>query len=1388
LAEEQHNALGVTPLGAGASVLRSSHAAQADVETALVGNTFYKLTNLADGFVQRGRVPSHGRFDSLFVAPETLFAVQYVHPGDGRVATTVFRSSVSGSTFEIPAAIFVEPSSPDTDGDGLSDEAEDIIGTDPAKFSTCDDGISDLAKMQQGLDLAGCGVFPTGIIAALALPGEAMEIVLVGSTNDPGQQTAYVACGSAGLSLVNASNFQMPILLGQLALPGVATDVAVDAAWQVAIVAANNGGLHFVDVSNPMQPTLLETIHVAASQVEIADANVYVTVGADLHSYDVAARIELQTLTLGGTTLNGLAREGSFLYTMDSSQTLRAIDISGLFAVARGSLPLSNGGGKLFVGNAIAYVANEVAQPGGFATVDVSDPDNLALISGADNTSIAGEAVAANGSGLAVTVGSPGILGNFLQVLDVSDPADTAAFLAQFTLPADPSSVAIGSGIAFVADGTSGLQVVNYLPFDNLGAAPVVTLATSHTNVIEGTLLPIPFTVTDDVQVRNVELLVDGAAAQNDVSFPFELTAPLPFLSAGSSNVTVEVRATDTGGNAGTSGSILITLLPDTAPPTVVGTEPPDGGARGTGSLLTRVRFSEPLDPATVTAESVRLVLTNATVTAQSIELRHNNAEVQLRYANLGAGDYQIVLAGPMLKDRVGNALAPTNIVSHFSVSEGVIAWVNPGGGNWFTATNWQGGVLPGPGQHVIIDIETNQTVTVGVGGAASIRSLVSSAQLKLSGGTLTVAATLQVNNTFTIESGTLKDATVLPGSEGQGVTVASGGQGTLDGVTLEADVAVPNGALTILNGLTLNSKITLASTGSARLTFQGTQTLDGTGEIEFTETGCVCASVRAQLGTLTIGPDILIHGQQGEVVPENANSGKIIHQGRIIADTVVSGITGISVNGGEVSTNQSFINQGTIQATVGRIRLVGQWLTASLGTVQNSGGGVFILGTLDNTSATLALNATTGSWNLGGGNGTIRGGAITATNSAALLIPTGEAGILEGVTLNADLDVPNGFLTVREGLTLGGASLRLGLNTTNMSFSSTAVFEGTQTLGGTGEVVFAGGCCSHIYVQGNGTQGGAAALTFAPGITIHNADNGFLSASFGFDRFVNQGTISSEVAGKTIAISDVGGDTTWINEGTMQAANGGSLLVSWGSLVNAGELTPGNPPQPLNIVGTLSVGGTYTQQVGGVLHLHIGGTTPGTEFSRLNATRHVALDGTLSLALINSFEPNLGDTFEIMTFASRTGQFATVTGSDIGNGKMFQTDYTATNVVLTVVTNMAPMASVATDGTSLTVTSISPRDGDTSVPVNTVVVIQFDKPLDPSTIFDQTVRLIDWVTHQEIRCRRDVTSGSTAVLLRPAKPLQPLTTYQLHLAREITDQSGNPLTDPVEAFFLTSP
>src|SRR5205814_3994358 len=108
---------------------------------------------------------------------------------------------------------------------------------------------------------------------------------------------------------------------------------------------------------------------------------------------------------------------------------------------------------------------------------NVSDPDNLQLISGVDAANIEGTAIAPNGSTLAIAVGS--VVGptgpiNALDVLNVSDPANTAGFVTRFNLPSSPFSVAIGAGIAFVADGMAGLQVINYLSFDNKGVPPTI--------------------------------------------------------------------------------------------------------------------------------------------------------------------------------------------------------------------------------------------------------------------------------------------------------------------------------------------------------------------------------------------------------------------------------------------------------------------------------------------------------------------------------------------------------------------------------------------------------------------------------------------------------------------------------------------------------------------------------------------------------------------------------------------------------------------------------------------------------------------------------------------------------------------------------------------------
>ncbi len=74
-----------------------------------------------------------------------------------------------------------------------------------------------------------------------------------------------------------------------------------------------------------------------------------------------------------------------------------------------------------------------------------------------------------------------------------------------------------------------------------------------------------------------------------------------------------------------------------------------------------------------------------------------------------------------------------------------------------------------------------------------------------------------------------------------------------------------------------------------------------------------------------------------------------------------------------------------------------------NLGTFNRTAGTVNLTGTLDNTGTTLALNATTGSWNLVGG--TLKNGTLSETGGAKL-VGTASGGTLDGVTLNGDLDL----------------------------------------------------------------------------------------------------------------------------------------------------------------------------------------------------------------------------------------------------------------------------------------------------------------------------------------------------------------------------------------------
>jgi hypothetical protein len=722
---------------------------------------YYRFV-LYNGFQEAGKVQPGQQIED-FLPPDTPYLLYLYQPSTNMSKVYGGQSAPSGQPTELGMMELDTFGGVDSNGDRIPDVGKIAIGLDPYSPDPNPLGISAAAALAAGLDPLGNFGVPTGVVASLSLQGQAMKVTLAGSTTNAQGQTAYVATGSYGLAIVDASSFQKPILLGQIRLNGIATDVSVDPKLGIAAVADNSGGLDLVDVSDPTQPKLLQTIPVSAGRVQVVDGLAYAAVGSALESFDLLAGGSLQTLPLSGGTITGLAHEGTMLYTMDSNNTLRAIDISGLQMVPRGSLTLTYGGGQLFVGNGIAYVPAASFFPGGFSTVDVNNPDQPKLISGPQTpsgVSAPHTAMVINGSGVGLIVGSVFGGANVLDVMDTSDPSDptkTNAFLTRFSLPSPPNGVAIAAGIAFVADGSGGLEVANYLPFDTKGVPPTVSITSSvpGPNVVEGSRIPIQASVHDDVQVRNVELLVNGQVVQNAVSLPLDLSAVVPSLASGATSVSIQVRATDTGGDSSLSNVLTYSITPDTTTLAVASINPPDGASVEKTFRTVLVRFSKPVAAATITNDTVQVLDGNGNpVVPAHLEVRGNNTLAELVFDQLPVGSYQLIIHAPAVTDMAGHALGSSNIVSHFTVTDATIIWNNPAGGDWNNPSNWDQGRLPQADDNVVVAVPAKATVYSS--GNNVINSLRSSGTLALSGGSLTVAASVENDGTLLLNGGTL--------------------------------------------------------------------------------------------------------------------------------------------------------------------------------------------------------------------------------------------------------------------------------------------------------------------------------------------------------------------------------------------------------------------------------------------------------------------------------------------------------------------------------------------------------------------------------------------------------------------------------------------------------
>jgi hypothetical protein len=163
----------------------------------------------------------------------------------------------------------------------------------------------------------------------------------------------------------------------------------------------------------------------------------------------------------------------------------------------------------------------------------------------------------------------------------------------------------------------------------------------------------------------------------------------------------------------------------------------------------------------------------------------------------------------------------------------------------------------------------------------------------------------------------------------------------------------------------------------------------------------------------------------------------------------------------------------------------------------------------------------------------------------------------------------------------------------------------------------------------------------------------------------INSGTIDVQVGN----IAFVLGDFTH-SDGAILQGNGTVDLSVAGAVTFDGDVNPGTSPGVLRFVGNALPSALSTANI------EIGGLVVGTEHDQVNVTGNFVADGAANISVINGFTPQLGQTFTVLTYASRTGEFADTTGLSINPSLEFQLNWNATSLDLEVVAASPPTPS----------------------------------------------------------------------------------------------------------------
>ncbi len=568
-----------------------------------------------------------------------------------------------GSTAVPPIDAGAPPPStplPDADADGLPDVAEGIYGTNPNNPDTDGDGIKDGAEVAQGTNPLDGLIVSTGVIASAPVRGHAQDVCAVNNT-------AITANGTNGITVFNVLSGLNPLRLLELDTTGTALSVAC--FGDLIAVADYTAGLALVDISDVTKAQIVRQVGLGAPVTCVTTNGPVALAGTEsgrVVAVDMRTGSVLWRLTLGTDSVQDVVVAGDVLYAARAGR-LDAVSLATAVPVVSGSVALAGGSPgrrRISTGAGVLYVSNS----GGWEVFDVAATPLQPTLAGQTAT---GQRffnqIVPTGSGLAVAVASAAGAPD-LDLYSVGANGRGNAFQTTFATPGSAEAVSVYNGLAYVADGDSGLQVVNYRAYDNKGIPPTITLASNFNlaagTAEEGALMRLTATVADDVQVRNVEFYVDGALVLTDGNFPFEHRFVTPAIGPQKTSFTVRARATDTGGNATWTPLTTLTLVPDATPPQVLASQPTGGSLTGAVTQAL-VAFSELMNPATLaggitlTAAGAdrRLGTADDVLVAGSVSwLEETRAALLVLGAPLTPGSYRLSVKAPAT-DASGNAM-----------------------------------------------------------------------------------------------------------------------------------------------------------------------------------------------------------------------------------------------------------------------------------------------------------------------------------------------------------------------------------------------------------------------------------------------------------------------------------------------------------------------------------------------------------------------------------------------------------------------------------------------------------------------------------------------------------------------------------------------------------